>query len=71
MNVHYVAQIKVERIEKTGGTTDRYNTTTPAERAVSTLATVVIKGSDLDSLVQKAGAHLALVEDVPGADDRG
>jgi hypothetical protein len=53
---HYVAQLKVERVEnKAFGTTEK--------REVSEVTMLTIKGSDLGDVKDRLGKHLELVED--------
>ena len=56
--VRYVARTVVERIEEHEGTGRGDD-----KRFKSTIANVTVGADGLDSLVQKAKAHLSLIED--------
>lgn len=64
---HYVAQLKVERVDRIipepvrGG----YNQPdpTPEKREISEVTHMTIKGDDLVRLLEKLRSHIALVED--------
>lgn len=64
---HYVAHLKVERVEKTMPDLDaRYGSSEkmPAERReVSEVTSVIIKGEVLERLLERLRGHIDLVED--------
>jgi len=68
---HYTAFIKVERVEKNLAVTKEYNQTSKRQeeittvnnRAVIAIAQMSISAASLESLADKIGAHMDLLED--------
>lgn len=61
---HFTAVIEITKtVHKEPTTTYRGGEAKPAERGVQEVARIVVRADTLESLVAKAGAHLALVEE--------
>ncbi len=66
MATRYTAVIKVIKVEETPATPGRYSNPDAGTRATSKdteLANIVVRNSDLASLLTKTKAHLDLVEE--------
>lgn len=62
---HYIAEIKITKVRKgfRSGNHAGLGSSDVAFRETTTIARLVIPGSDLESLKHKASQHLALVDD--------
>ncbi len=66
MATHYVATLKIERVEREEmvavGSTSRANVE-QRDRSIQTVASINLRADELDSLTGKLIAHIGLVED--------
>lgn len=58
-DVHYVAQLKIERIEKSPSTL----TQKQSDRSKTEVTQLSISADDLPTLTRKLGAHIAIIEE--------
>lgn len=66
MSTHYVAQLKIERVDKTSPSErspHRSSTDSEPKREVSEVTLLTIKGDTLDGLVARLSKHLAIIEE--------
>lgn len=67
--MHYVTRIVIERVDhKPVQHTFHGDKKWVSDRAVTELAVITLKADSLASLVEKAGKHLDLVEDIDATD---
>lgn len=57
---HYVAHLRIEKIERTA---DPNVDKGQRQRTVDEVTQIVLKADDLDKLVNRLGAHIALIEE--------
>jgi hypothetical protein len=66
MSTRFTAVIKIVKVEETPAVTGRYSNQpdiSPAKREDTELANIVVRNTDLASLLTKTKAHLDLVEE--------
>lgn len=65
MSTRFTAVIKIVKVEETAAVTGRYTNDkgTPATSKDTELANIVVRNTDLNSLLTKTKAHLDLVEE--------
>lgn len=70
MSTHYVAQLKIERVDKPEPPSSSSRSYPPqpdmlteGKREISEVTMLTIKAEDLQSLLDRLGKHIALVED--------
>lgn len=71
-STHYVVRVEVTRVDqgtKETGDSSGYNKTEKPHRAATKVATVVIKGDELEQLKDRVVKHLELVEDISAIDE--
>lgn len=69
MSTHYVAQLKIERVDKVepprsggyGGGSGPVPT--DSKRDISEVTQLTIKGNTLDALIEKLGKHIQIIEE--------
>lgn len=64
MSTHYVAQLKIEKVEKVDLRVS-LQSSIPSEpkREISEVTQLTIKGDTLESLVLKLGKHIQIIEE--------
>jgi len=67
IDVHYVANIKIEKVEKVKAvSTQPYSRSDPPKnpgREITEVASIVVKGKSLENIVSQVKAHVNLVNE--------
>lgn len=60
---HFVAHLKIEKVMKNSGNPNRSIESQPQARVIEEVTSITLKGKDLDTLVDKLGKHIAIIEE--------
>lgn len=64
MSTHYVAQLKIERVDRTEPAQRQIHQVPPEpKREVSEVTLLTVKATTLDALTEKLGKHIAIIEE--------